>query len=345
MKRVNLNKLIGVESSKEIEKKRMPYLFLLSCENIDLAKEEVLAISTEPEYKVDGNVIVAETALNFKRLALTRGVYRFLFSCPRDALEEEMKKFNWKSIYKESFSLRIHRAHKNVKRHEKTAEELANHVWDAVYKPKVELDYPMTRIEIIITDKNAYCGQYFWEVNGDFAKRKSHLRPHNQPTSLNPKIARACVNVSGIKTGEVLMDPFCGAGGIMLEAGLMRFKTIGYDIDEAVLRKCMTNLDYYKVKRFKLHHMDAVKISERADFIVTDLPYGQGSHLSGDRDELYLNFLKNLKSIVKNKAVVIFPDKVDHKKLIASSDFKIEKEFSVYVHSSLTRNIVLLGKD
>ena len=54
--------------------------------------------------------------------------------------------------------------------------------------------------------------------------------------------------------------------------------------------------------------------------------------------------MRNLQHILKHKAVLIFPDMVDHRRLIAKTYFAIENEFSVYVHKSLTRNIVVLSK-
>ncbi|MBU0461768.1 MAG: methyltransferase domain-containing protein [Nanoarchaeota archaeon] len=334
------------ETSPEIdlEKKRMSYLFLLSGENPDFAKEEVLAIAINPDHRSDENVMVVETAINFKRLALTRKVYEFLFSCSRKDIEKEMAQFDWSSVYRENFCFRAHRANKKVPKLGKSEKELAAHIWNALKEPKVDLRYPRTRIEMILTTKNAYFGKLLEEKDEAFSKRRSHLRPQSHPTSLDPKLARACVNLSGIKTGDLLVDPFCGAGGIMLEAGLMRFATKGYDVDEEMLKKCEQNLDYYKVKRFHLEQRDATRISESADYVVTDLPYGKGSAMTEKRDVLYLNFLKNLENILKSKAVIIFPSFVDHKSIIKQMKFRIEKEFSVYIHRSMTRNIVLLSK-
>ena len=75
-------------------------------------------------------------------------------------------------------------------------------------------------------------------------ERKAHLRPELQPTSLHPRLARALINLTGIRKG-ILLEPFCGAGGILLEAGLMGIKTVGYDIDKIVLKKCKINLNFY----------------------------------------------------------------------------------------------------
>jgi len=56
-----------------------------------------------------------------------------------------------------------------------------------------------------------------------------------------------------------------------------------------------------------------------------------------------VQFLKNLKKILGKRAVVIFPHYVNYKKLIKRAGFKIEKEFSQFIHRSLTRKIFVLS--
>jgi len=59
------------------------------------------------------------------------------------------------------------------------------------------------------------------ELKSGFGKRKPHMRPGFHPSSLNPKLARAFVNLTGIRKGTIV-DMFCGTGGILIEAGLIR---------------------------------------------------------------------------------------------------------------------------
>jgi len=57
-------------------------------------------------------------------------------------------------------------------------------------------------------------------------------------------------------------------------------------------------------------------------------------------ERFYLLFLKNLRKGLKKNAVIVFPSFVNYKKLLRQSKFKIEMEFKIYVHRSLTRKIV-----
>ena len=57
-------------------------------------------------------------------------------------------------------------------------------------------------------------------------------------------------------------------------------------------------------------------------------------------EEFYSEFLKNLRKKIKKKAVIVFPSYADYKKLLKKNGFKIEFEYSDYVHRSLTRKMV-----
>jgi tRNA (guanine10-N2)-dimethyltransferase len=187
------------------------------------------------------------------------------------------------------------------------------------------------------------------EINGvkiskkEFLARRSHLLPAGHPTSLHPKLARALVNLTGAKKGEVILDPFCGAGGLLIEAGLIGMKVVGFDIDRIMLKRAKINLDYLRIKNYRLELKDATTISKHYGYIVTDLPYGKNSKLSEkDLEKLYFYFFKVLKKIKPKKSIIGLPDFIDYKKIIKKSGLKIKKEFDWYLHKSLTKKIILL---
>ena len=128
---------------------------------------------------------------------------------------------------------------------------------------------------------------------------------------------------------------------------------------------CKENLKYFKIKKYKIENKNALDINGRFDYVITDLPYGLNSNVylkSSSKslknksntinlkinkkdaikniEQFYLEFLKKLRKKLKNKAVIIFPSYVNYKKLLKIAKFKIEKEFEIYVHRSLTRKIV-----
>ncbi|MBL7051203.1 methyltransferase domain-containing protein [Candidatus Woesearchaeota archaeon] len=318
----------------------MKLIFLLSGEHPKLAKAEAITITNGKYPKAHKNLLILTTnkIKNINRLAYTKKVYKFLFVSTLKNLEKDMAKFNWNSIYEKDFSLRIHNK-KNLQE-----KELAGYIWDKVKKPKVNLTNPKTQIELFIHKKQVFCGLLINKINPEFEKRHPKIRPSMHPTTLKPRLARAMINLSGKNSGK-LLDPFCGTGGILIEAGLLNYKITGYDLSHYLLQGCEKNLKHYKIKNYKLKHKDSTTKLEKTNLIVTDLPYGLHSSLfqKNNLKELYSNFLSRAQDSTDN-AIIMFPNKVNIKTLIKKTKFKIRQIFKLRVHRSLTRNIVVLEK-
>ncbi len=364
----------------------MEHIFLLSGDYIELAKEEVINLFDIGNSKLLDRLLIVDLKNNenelkklSKRLALTKNIYKFLFKCNIDKLITSMKNFDCNSVYKDNFCLRIHNFNNNIKKFNNknsiknikkySEKNLAKFIWNSVTNPKVNLENPKTKIELFFIGDKVYCGLSIWNNKEDFKARKAHLRPFPNPSSLHPKIARVLVNISGVKENEILLDTFCGTGGFLIEAGLMKIKCIGCDISKNMVKGCKENLKYFKIrKQYKIINKNALDINKNFDYFITDLPYGLNSNVYlqynkkslkyksnkinlklskkdavKNLEQFYLLFLKNLRKKLKKKAVIIFPNYVDYKKLLKTSKFKIEKEFEIYVHRSLSRKIVRIG--
>lgn len=321
----------------------MKLLFFLSGEALKLAKaeiQEVFGIKKCFSSRRLGiiNLKKNSSLKNFFSLAYTKKAYQFLFSCKISELEEHLEKFKWQSIYKKDFCLRLHYLGEE---YDLEARNLAGYIWRSVKNPKVNLSNPKTLIEIFFQKQKAYCGLLIYEQKEPFEKRKAHKRPALHPISLHPKLARCLVNLSGAKKGDLILDPFCGTGGILIESSLIGIKSTGYDIDKNILGKCKTNLSYFKIKKCKLAHSDSTKITKKYDYVVTDLPYGKSTK-KFEVEKLYLKFLKTLRKILRKKAVVVFPDNVNYKRLIKKAKLKILAEYDYYIHKSMSKRIVVI---
>lgn len=315
----------------------MRTIFWISKENIPLAVEEILSLTNTKDYKLFGDLVIINCKeFDFSRLALTRAVYKFLFKCSEKELIRNIKNFEWQSEYKKNFKLEIHHTQDFVEK------ELAVHIYDSIKNPKVKMANPFTKFDLFFEKNQVIAGKLLFDNKEDFAERRAHLRPEHHPSSMHPKLARALINLTRIKNGK-LYDPFCGSGGILIEAGLMRFEPVGYDIDEEMLRKAKKNLEFYKIKKFQTKKQNATKIKHKIDFLATDVPYGRGTKKVGE--DLYLKFLMNLKKILGVRAIIMFPHFINYKKLIKKANLKIKKEFSIYVHHDLTRKIAVVEKD
>lgn len=144
----------------------------------------------------------------------------------------------------------------------------------------------------------------------------------------------------------MILDPFCGTGGLLVETGLLGHKTIGFDLNEKMLRMAKINMDYYKIKDYKLKKQDSTKkFEEKFDAIVTDLPYGLSIKIeSKELQKLYKDFIENICKIIKKQRIVLItPDFIKIEKLLKNK-FKIEEKISYFIHRSLTRKIYVLKK-
>lgn len=184
-----------------------------------------------------------------------------------------------------------------------------------------------------------------WENNEKFEARKAHQRPFLFPSSLHPKLARAMINISGAEKTSTICDPFCGSGGILIEAGLLRYKTIGIDIDKKMVEGCKKNLEHFGLKDCKIKEGDAT--SEKLQgTIVSDLPYARNTKTI-DLGDTTNRFFQNIRWQMKEKKifkrmVLGFAEFVDYKRIAEDNGFKVVKEFNYYLHKSLSKRIVVV---
>lgn len=212
----------------------------------------------------------------------------------------------------------------------------------------VKLQNPEVEVRAIITDSKVYIGVKKFAIDRQqFEKRKVQFRPFFSPISLHPKLARALVNLSEIKPGETLLDPFCGTGGILIEAGLIGTKLVGSDIDNKLVEGCRENLDFYKIKNYNLFCTDIGNVAEyvsNIDAVVTDLPYGKSTTTKGEEiKSLYSRAFNSISKVLKDdgKAVIGIPDKSLLK--LSKDNLEIKAIYPVKTHNSLTRYFTVLG--
>lgn len=313
----------------------MRQLFTLSKEDLELSKQEVLRLYNVKKYELFDNLLIIESSDDYSsRLAYTNEIYDVLFECKNKDLEKKIKSFDWNSVYKSSFSLRIKNSRSLSER------KIAGLIYDKIKNPKVDLRNAKTKIVMFNTKNKLFCTKLKAKTDKSYLLRRAHLRPELHPTSLSPKLAQAVVNLTGKKEGK-LLDPFCGSGGILIEAGLMGYDITGFDIDRIMINRSRINLEHYGVRKYNLKIFDATKVNEKYDCIVTDLPYGRNSKLSKDIETLYRDFLKKAYDYT-DFAVILFPDFTDYKKMLGK--WKKVLSFDYYLHKSLSKKIVVLEK-
>lgn len=312
----------------------MKRIFLLSKKNISLSKAEVEALANKKGNLIN-DLLIMDTDFDFERLAYTKKVYNLLFTTTKKALKSKIKSFNWQKIYKKSFCIRVFGAKKELEK------DFANLIWEKVEKPKVNLDKAKTNIHFYFTGSKVFVGLLNTKINQkQFEERRPHLRPEMHPSSLHPRLARAMINLTGIKKGTIT-DPFCGTGGILLEAGTLNLNIEGSDLDKSMLEMAKKNMKQFKVKA-NLKQKDATTIKKKLNYVVSDLPYAKATK-SQDLNKLYINFFHVLKAYLQKTAVLGLPSFINNKKLLKQAKLKIKQEFTIYIHKSLSKKIYIIS--
>ncbi len=65
---------------------------------------------------------------------------------------------------------------------------------------------------------------------------------------LPPKLAQILINLADPKTGETVIDPFCGSGTVNAEAAIMGYKTVGSDLSEKNVKGAIENFAFLAEK-------------------------------------------------------------------------------------------------
>jgi tRNA (guanine10-N2)-dimethyltransferase len=213
----------------------------------------------------------------------------------------------------------------------------------------VNLRHPDIELRALVTETSAYIGLKKAEVDtSQYQERRAHHRPFFSPISLHPKIARALVNLASVRKNEIVLDPFCGTGGILLEAGLIGARVVGNDVEGKMIEGCKKTLEFYKINNMELMCYDIGEIPQRVtrvDAVVTDFPYGKATTTKGEhRTALYDRAFEAIFKVLKKngKAVV----GLSERPLISLGENYLScKEVHVFrVHRSMTRFFVVYQK-
>jgi len=309
--------------------------FILSKDYLELASDEIIAISKMydrfAKAKIISNLIIIQSKTNWNKIAKRASFVKVSGQILRKMSGLFLDEDNFQVLKNaNTFVCRII----NLSSKQFNIPELERSMGDLISKfshAKVKLEDPDITVYLIFTDKESFFG---------FSKRvKEENRPKkikNHPHELDSKLTRVMINLTGLREGETVCDPFCGTGTTLLEAESMGIHAIGLDFDEKMYEISKENLkaNGYKSKVFKSDFQELLKISGKFDGIVTDLPYGRASKASQKPEEILKKFFSILP---KRKRMAIM-----YKKEL-ESNLKLSglKKYEIYRHKSLTRTILI----
>ncbi len=263
----------------------------------------------------------------------------------------------------QSFAIRSNR----VGEHDFTSIDIAREAGQAVIdrymedrnvRLKVNLDEPDVIIRCDLVDDDLVVGV---DTTGDDALHKRNYRIYQHPAPLNPTIASCMIRLSGWSHEYSLLDPMCGSGTILVEAGLMAknvpvcafredfaYKKV-FELPEVEWEERDVELKLYGLEKFRKHIEGAKKIAEHVgipitfvqgdarkldeyfdsiDYIITNPPYGLRIARKGIIEDLYSKFLESSSKILEKRLVMITAEKTIARRY-AEEFFEIKEERSV----------------
>jgi len=151
-----------------------------------------------------------------------------------------------------------------------------------------------------------------------------------------------------VKKHDTLLDPFCGTGGILLEAGLLGVQIVGSDIEQKMIEGCRKNLEFYDLANFTLHCADIGEIPkyvDSVDAIVTDFPYARATTTKGEQlTELYARAFYAISQILKKNGRAVVGLSSKEILTVGKKYLSIVDTYPVKSHRSLTRYFVVYKK-
>lgn len=301
----------------------MSYAYLLAGEDIELAKADLEGFLRSQEIKEDVEVssrlaFTESEPSQLKRLALTHEVAEVLYRGGKDGFETDYRPEG-------SFAVRS----ENIDRELELESEFGEYFRED--GNEVDLERPDEVIRVYVLEDEIVVGKIVEDIDRSlFEKRSNEKRPFSSPVSLDPVLARVLVNLSEVRPGGHVIDPFCGTGGILIEAGLCGIGVHGSDVQKEMVKGTRENLEEYGIIVHDIKQCGVDEVSEnfdkKFDAVIADLPYGQASKSENEPVEKFIEKMDNM----AEEAVFMYNEP-------ELGDFEAQHE--VYVHKNLTRYI------
>jgi tRNA (guanine10-N2)-dimethyltransferase len=203
----------------------------------------------------------------------------------------------------------------------------------------------------VLTDGMFLFGLRLAEIkHRDLLERGPRRRIFFHPAAMTAKVARCMVNLSQARAGCLVLDPFCGTGSLLIEAGLMGCRVMGFDIKRRMVDGSLKNLRFFGIEPELLAVADARSpplSSGSIDYIVTDPPYGSAASTFGfTTKDLIEGFFSSANSLLKKGGMVCIaaPKSIGVRDIGEKYGFKHLESHFIYVHRRLTREIAVFKR-
>ncbi|MFB6207368.1 MAG: methyltransferase domain-containing protein [Haloglomus sp.] len=209
----------------------------------------------------------------------------------------------------------------------------------------VDLDDPDHELRVCCAADTCLVGWLVAESVRDYGDRRPTDRPFFQPGSMAPLDARALVNLAGAGPDATILDPMCGTGGTLIEAGLAGARVVGADAQRKMVRGARENCRAYLDADYRLLRGDATALplrNDAVDGVVFDAPYGRQSKIARHTLRDLVGGALAEANRVAPRAVVV-GDR-SWAETAVDAGWTVESTFERPVHRSLTRYVLLLRR-
>lgn len=321
---------------------------VIECENIKADIEVITGGLVILENISQGNIDEYYRILT-KRLGYTHEIHEVILKSSIETLNEDISSICWSDYIDETFAVRVKRFDSDIDT-VATERKAGSLILENCDNIKVKLKDPKSLVRIVAFQDIVYIAIEKIKLNKKhFEDSKPHKRPFFYPGSMSPKLARCMVNLSRVKEGQLLLDPFCGTGGILIEAGLIGCKVLGSDIHWKMKNGTAINLEHYGITDYRTFNLDVreLKMYEKVSSVVTDPPYGISTS-TGDIEgnDIFKEFFNSIYNNMRDDAYLCMasPHYVDLKPMAEEVGFEIVEQYGIKMHRSLTRIISVIRK-
>ena len=336
------------------------YCALLAKDHTDLSRGEFLACleAEGANYKVvyerghllclevDGNATAAARRSARLKLLIEEVIEDCLPAKPEtlflDPLLERLERMALRT-----FGVRVVKSDGNVNKQE-WERVVGGRIKSAIPRLRVDLRSPDVWVMMITERERVHVGLLKYKPAARFVELAPGARPFLTSASMEPRLALTMVNLSRVARGGVVLDPFCGVGGILIEAARLGIHVVGGDISRKVVRGSVGNFKWAALPAIGFAVADVLHAPfVRADGIVCDPPYGRSAPLFGRTlEEIYEALYSLAASVLPRgkRLVTIIPHYAFVDLLPRTEELKLDEKYEVSVHGALTRVITVFRR-
>jgi len=201
--------------------------------------------------------------------------------------------------------------------------------WIRIRNKKILLKEIYRQDEEKLLQEAPHRREFYIERNGEVVEATGH----RYRRGMSPNDAKFIVNIAELQDYEIILDPFAGIGGIVIECRNRHLRIFASDIDTTILPGIAHISDN------KCAISDARKLPFRDclfDAVITEPPFGTRYRQS------VIESLPELCRIVKSKIILLIADDMysDIMGSMSGSGFLLKKEFALRRHGNLKSHVL-----